>query len=529
MPQSVQLKDLPRRQQYLSRSGHGATLDIAKDWSWATFNSLTGYRSAETSQLFDQPGVGPEALGWSVPEWFSYMAYVDARYGDRPPSSNQGIVLFELANGEQTDADSISQEFRLTSNTDGRFDWIVGAYYKHDDINKKDQFYSENFFGVFANNQPIPNFLSTTSGQSNWHNDGKMKNYALFGQLGFKFTDSLKLSVGLRQTWDKKEGNVQGFVVEAGDRFNPNDPRAVVAMETLCRSPAGAVVPVPPGTQCLPPNKWTYGEGEGFQTDYSADWDELTPQATLEWRITDDVFTYLTYSEGFKGGGFDDTPSNIPQATTSFDPENVKNYEVGIKSMMWDRRLRINADVFYMDYTNLQVAQTNVACLCNLTDNAASAEIKGVEAEFELAPVEGLHLTLAGSYFDAKYKDFIESAIDPTTGLNLDSSGNRLQRTPDTQLSAGIDYRIGMVDLNVRYSWQSDMFWATDNIAKEPSYGLVDGRIAIEPEDSTWSVAVWGKNLTDELYRVNIIPFFGEEVSQFGPPRTYGVDLTLRY
>ena len=529
MPQSVQLKDLPRRQQYLSRSGHGATLDIAKDWSWATFNSLTGYRSAETSQLFDQPGVGPEALGWSVPEWFSYMAYVDATYGDRPPSSNQGIVLFELANGEQTDADSISQEFRLTSNTDGRFDWIVGAYYKHDDINKKDQFYGENFFGVFANNQPIPNFLSTTSGQSNWSNDGKVKNYALFGQLGFKFTDSVKLSVGLRQTWDKKEGNVQGFVVEAGDRFNPNDPRAVVAMETLCRSPAGAVVPVPPGTQCLPPNKWTYGEGEGFQTDYSADWDELTPQATLEWRITDDVFTYLTYSEGFKGGGFDDTPSNIPQATTSFDPENVKNYEVGIKSMIWDRRLRINADVFYMDYTDLQVAQTNAACLCNLTDNAASAEIKGVEAEFELAPVEGLHLTLAGSYFDAKYKDFIESAIDPTTGLNLDSSGNRLQRTPDTQLSAGIDYRIGMVDFNVRYSWQSDMFWATDNIAKEPSYGLVDGRIAIGPEDRTWSVAVWGKNLTDELYRVNIIPFFGEEVSQFGPPRTYGIDVTLRY
>ena len=276
---------------------------------------------------------------------------------------------------------------------------------------------SENFFGAFANNQPIPNFLSTTSGQSNWYNDGKMKNYAVFGQLGFKFTDSLKLSVGLRQTWDKKEGNVQGLVVEAGDRFNPNDPRAVVAMETLCRSPAGAVVPVPPGTQCLPPNKWTYGEGEGFQTDYSADWNELTPQATLDWRITDDIFTYLTYSEGFKGGGFDDTPANIPQATTPFDPEKAKNYEFGIKSMMWDRRLRINADVFYMDYTDLQVAQTNAACLCNLTDNAASAEIKGVEAEFELAPVEGLRLTLAGSYVDAKYKDFIESAIDPTTGL----------------------------------------------------------------------------------------------------------------
>jgi outer membrane receptor for monomeric catechols len=75
------------------------------------------------------------------------------------------------------------------------------------------------------------------------------------------------------------------------------------------------------------------------------------------------------------------TPLARAQATTPFDPEEVKNYEVGIKSTLWDRRLRINADVLYMDYTDLQVIQTNAACLCNQTSNAASAEIKGVEAE----------------------------------------------------------------------------------------------------------------------------------------------------
>ncbi len=73
------------------------------------------------------------------------------------------------------------------------------------------------------------------------------------------------------------------------------------------------------------------------------------------------------------------------------------------------------------------------------------------------------------------------------------------------------------------------MFWATDNIAKEPSYGLLDARIGFGPEDTSWQVAVWGKNVTDELYRSNIISFFGEEVSQFGPPRTYGVDLTFKF
>ena len=149
--------------------------------------------------------------------------------------------------------------------------------------------------------------------------------------------------------------------------------------------------------------------------------------------------------EGFKGWRLRHTPSTSAARHRSIR----RRSEHESNQSMIGPAAEHQRGVFYMDYTDLQVAQTNAACLCNLTDNAASAEIKGVEAEFELAPVEGLHLTLAGSYFDAKYKDFIESAIDPTTGLNLDSSGNRLQRTPDTQLSAGIDYFIVLVYFNV--------------------------------------------------------------------------------
>ena len=197
--------------------------------------------------------------------------------------------------------------------------------------------------------------------------------------------------------------------------------------------------------------------------------------------------------------------------------------------------MRLNADVFMMDYKDLQVTQTNAACLCNITDNAASAEIKGVEAEFTFAATDALRLSLAGSYVDATYEDFIESAINPTTGQRLVSSGNRLQRTPETQLTGGVDLtlpfgRIGdALNFRVNYTWQSDMFWATDNIAKEDAYGLLDVRVALSPPSSPWAVAVWGKNLTDELYRSNIISFFGEEVSQFGIPRTYGADFSWKF
>ena len=286
---------------------------------------------------------------------------------------------------------------------------------------------------------------------------------------------------------------------------------------------------------CVAPNQWIFSAGTGFATDYSKTWSETTPQATLDWQVTDTFFTYATVAKGFKGGGFDDTPANVAQATTPFDPETATNYEIGIKTDFLDNRMRLNADVFYMDYKDLQVTQTNAACLCNITDNAASAEIKGVEAEFAFAATERLRLTLAGSYVDAKYQDFIESAIDPTTGRNLDSSGNRLQRTPETQLTGGVDLSLPLgqlgdaLNFRVNYTWQSDMFWATDNIAKEDAYGLLDVRVALSPPSSPWAVALWGKNVTDELYRVNIISFFGEEVSQFAAPATYGVDFSWKF
>jgi iron complex outermembrane receptor protein len=539
MAQSLQLVGERRKQQYLERDGWGLTLDIEKDFEPFTFNSLTGYRTVDSKQFYDQTGIGPEALNWDVNQWLAFVAWTDANYGSSPIIPiNNGRFLFAQPVVEWVDGDQLSQEFRFTSNKpDSRFDWIAGLYGKTDNIDKTDHFKGENFLGslITGGNNP----LSTLSGENRWINEGEITNTAVFGQVGFKFTDAIKLSVGLRYTKDEKEGVIDALVVETGDRFNPADPRANVTIEALCRAPDGTIIRTATGgtgvAVCAPPNRWIYSAGEGFRTSYSEEWTETTPQAILEWKATDDLFLYATYAEGFKGGGFDDTPQNPEQTTTPFDPEKAKNYEIGFKSSLLDRTMRLNAAFFYMDYTDLQVTQTNAACLCNLTDNAASAEIKGVEAEFLVAPVDNFRFSLAGSYVDATYEDFLETAIDPTTGQRLDSSGNRLQRTPETQISTGIDWSLALgewgnaLNLRLNYTWQSDMFWATDNIAEEGSYGLIDASIALAPEGAPWQVALWGRNLDDELYRVNIIPFFGEEVSQFGPPRTYGVDFTYRF
>lgn len=160
--------------------------------------------------------------------------------------------------------------------------------------------------------------------------------------------------------------------------------------------------------------------------------------------------------------------------------------------------------------------------------NAADAAIKGVEYEVRVLPTEWLTLFAAGSFLDTEYKDY----IDPLRGI--DYSGNQLQRTPDFQYTIGADIDLRLTDsldfvAALNYSYQDQMFWGPDNHNEEPGYGLLNGRIGVASADGRWTATIWGKNMSDELYRVSIIPFAGDEVSVFGAPQTYGVRFSARY
>ena len=500
--QSVQYAgDASPTQQFMNRRGVGLVADIQKDFNGFAFNSLTGYRDGRGRQLYDQTGSGPEALGWNVARWQAYTAFVAAT---RPAGNgDNGLFLFAEPVNEVANIKQFSQELRLTSNNkESRVDWIAGVYLKKDTIDKVDHFIGETFLG---------GPLATLSGETLWDNRGKIDNSAAFAQLGLKLTSRVKLSAGVRYTKDKKNGNVSGTAIATGDRFNPGD--------LLALTPLAA----------------TFRAGTGYATPYEQSWSKTTPQASLEITQSRNLFLYATVATGFKGGGFDDTPTSALAAQHPFNPEEATNYEGGFKSTMFERRLRLNVSAFYMNYKDLQVVQTNAACLCNLTDNAANAKLKGVEGEFELAPTGSFKLFASGSYVDAKYKDFIETAINPATGQRLVSSGNRLQRTPASQFSGGMDVTTNLgkwhdaLNLRASYTWQGDMKWATDNIAEEEAYGLFDARIGLAPREAKWQVSLYGKNLADKLYRVNIIHFFGEEVSQFGAPRTYGAEVSFSF
>ncbi len=508
-PEPVQYSTIPGDSlQFYDREATSLTLKLEKDFSQSTLTAITGYRDGNGESQYSQTGLGPDAPNVQDTFFAAFNDFVNSGFTDQAALGtvvNMGLA-FDFPVREKEDLQQFSQELRLVSNyDDSRFDWIVGGYYQLDKIEKNDIFWGENLVDLVDDGGAL-------NGESMWDNESETESYAAFAQVGFRILDSLKLTLGGRYTEDEVDGHVDAVANVLGDKFSPGD---MIPIVPLTGEPDGMGGLIP------------YGQGEGYSTDYGETWSESTLQGILEWEVNDDVMLYASVSQGYKSGGFQDTPPNTFGAITPYEPETVLSYELGIKSELWDNRMRVNGAIFSMDYQDLQVEFTNDVCLCNIVSNASDASINGAELEVQLAASDSLYVWFSGSYVDGQYEDYIIS-----TG---DFSGNQMQRTPETQISTGFEYNLGTGDwenaflIRLAYTWQDEMPWAHTNVSWEEDYGLLDGRLAFSPPGQSFTVAAWGKNLTDEEVRANVIEFLGGDMSLYTPPRTYGLEFTYDF
>jgi len=383
--------------------------------------------------------------------------------------------------------ETISQEFRLVSdNPDSKFDWILGVFHQEDDVLRFD-----------SNVATTSTTIAALSGTFLYRNDAHLKTSAIFGQIGYEITDQLKVTAGLRYTKDDKQGRRNAACLEDG-----GDGLCVAAL--------------------------VLAKGQSFTVDYGDKWSAVTPQAIVEYRPNEQVMIYGSVAKGFKGGGWDHLPSTAQAAAIGYDPEKVTNYEIGFKSDLFDRRLRLNVAAFKMDYKDLQSQQLVLECLCLITSNAGTAKIKGIEAEATFVVTEGLTLTAAGSVLDAKYDKFVD-------GAGVSFSGNRIQRSPENKFDLGAEYVFGTgnwdqaFSLRANYTRQGKSYWTPNNTIMQKPFSVVDASLRIQPPQAAWSLTVWGKNLGDELYAVAAQSFFGDLMNYYAPPKTYGVDLSYQF
>jgi iron complex outermembrane receptor protein len=319
-----------------------------------------------------------------------------------------------------------SQEVRLSFDTlDSRLKGQVGVYYLHEDNNRTEDL-KQDF--------PAP----AQTGVATYPQAVKGTSWAIFGQASYSFTDALTATVGLRQTWEKKDGHFIGQKVSG------------------------------PG---LPPPL-----AANYDVSASKKWNALTPRFALDYQMTPDALVYASATRGFKSGGFQGLAGNAASQSTPYDPEYAWSYEGGMKTQFWDRKALFNASIFQTNYKDLQVSQLVPLC-CVVVGNAATAKIKGAEFEMVLRPVAGLQIDGSYARLDAKFTDF-------AAGASADFTGKDLPRSPKDKVHLGVQY---IADLQgwealarVDYTNQSHMYFEASNIPqqKQEGYINVDARMS---------------------------------------------------
>ncbi|KQM21077.1 TonB-dependent receptor [Novosphingobium sp. Leaf2] len=481
--------------QRISVDGLYANLDY--DTGIGTITSVTGYRSQKSRIPNSYAGATAIASDGQ------YLSFFDATRDDNRKTWQQ--------------------ELRFASDFKGPFNFVGGGFYQRDKID-------------FCVSQVL-GFLDLTSGPlpfGNWNdtpyllcNAQKAKSRAVFLEGTLKLGEKLTLTAGGRYTWDDKtwRGRQQTFIPALNGGFDPTITINEPLDASVYNYPAGVVT-------------------------VKGKWRQPTYRANLSFQATDDLFLFGGYSRGYKGGGFNDQIGGFAAfgadldafraAARPTDPEKADSFEVGLKSQFLDNRVRFNVTGFYVKYKDLQ-KQLNVPIVVNgqpnqvtLFVNAASATVKGIEAELSATPVDGLTLRGVLGYQDGKYNSYTAA----NAGYDLASAP--LDRAPKWQWTVDAAYSIPLgsdhkltLNGNVAYTGRNLNTQAIDDPLGNTFLNartLVNGSITLAQADDKYYVRAIGRNLTDKRYRVGIQNVAGLWLnSQYGAPRYFGVELGVSF
>ncbi len=373
-------------------------------------------------------------------------------------------------------ARQVSEEIRFASPSSDRFTYLAGLYY----------------FGQVLNSyRPVT--LSTdfpVQGQLNDIVQTDTTSFAGFGNADYHFTDRLTLDVGLRYTWEhKKLSFVQDQLLVLGyPAFDFDD-------------------------------KFT-------ETDFA-------PTASLSYQFSPAITGYGKISRGFKSGGWN--PDITTTSNIAFGPENVTNYEAGVRTRLLDDRLGINATVFYMDYKDLQVSEFLGTLAGYVIRNAAAAKARGTELELNAKPLSWLDISSGAAYNAATYTKF-----DSGTGASY--AGEQLQNAPrfSGYLSSDAHFpaaSLGKFFIHGDFRYQSRVYFDDARTVSpvgpfaQGGYGLLNVRSGLDLP-SNIEVSLFAQNVTDRRYLLNRgsdALGLGLIADIYSPPRMFGVRLDYKF
>jgi iron complex outermembrane receptor protein len=279
------------------------------------------------------------------------------------------------------------------------------------------------------------------------------------------------------------------------------------------------------------------------------DGEEWDYRFSIDYRFSPEVMVYATTGTGFKGGGIGPRPFNPAQAR-GFGPETLTSYELGVKTDLWDRRVRFNVAAFYSEYDGIQLALLSCPQFggpgpCALPQNAGDAHIQGVEAEVFARPIDGLQIDGSLSWIDFEYQCVFPSVVG-VPGPNECTSdpavvgllGERPPALPEWKWSWGVQYDIPIAGGVLTPRFDMSYFGSTSGGLTSggfplPSFTLANARVTWRDNDDDWQVAFEVTNLFEDYYYLTTFDLRGAGAgfvkAQPGRPREWAITVTRRF
>ena len=487
-------------------------------------------------------------IDWQFSEHYTLTAVSGYDYGNWYERSDDGalwkadtgdVLHIDDPNLYSSSINAWSQEVRIASHDTGAFGWLAGGYYGHDSTHYVEQFhfFDSTFQGFYAPQQPL---LWGFDEYNNFDQDRTSK--ALFFNANYDVAPNVKLRGGVRYT--KDDITIRNFYALLGGMtnrpiVNGPDSYPIVWTQTIpyVTNIAFEVWSAP--DSLAPP--------AGLVPNFSHDTSNTSAMAGVDWKIASDVLGYFTFSQGYRGAAFNGQAFNNDSELTFANPETLNAYEVGIKSELLDRRLQLNGAVFYYDYKNQQFLDTYCAYpdfygpdTCGGAGfklvNAPKSKVYGGEIEMHAKVTADLDVQANLGLLHSEYTELY------LRGANR--SGNHLIMAPDVSAGLVVDWRaarfaIGDLHLEVDGNYYSRQYFDAMNTERisQGNYEVYNARVSLlATGDNHLSFALWGKNLGDEQYlsyglaqRNPSDGGLGFDYTLVGEPRTYGLEVTVRY
>lgn len=439
----------------------------------STEGDLTDFQSGLASDL-----TWDLANGYQLKLISGYRDWTNVQY-----QASQGNVPMELQR-RTTNAGSQnhSEELQLLSPEtllDNRLSFVAGLFYFDEayDLGQNIDL-SQDYCDTFIRTTSTAARVALCRAQprdaaSVWYFSQDTESVAAYTQATFKFTEKFDVTGGIRYSKDKKKGTFRAIT------------RNVTAAQAA-----------------------------EVTNDLRLTDSQVTYRVNGTYKPNDDVMVFASFSTGFKSGGFDSAPATTGPtgaAGRTFLPETVDNYEFGVKSQLFDRRLTANITAFRSRIDDLQFRTFDG--LQFRTRNNGKVRQQGIEFDTLARPIPPLTLTLSGTYLDSEYLEFKGAPGLPGFGGAQDLTGERLPYSPKWQGAASAQY-VGDLMGNMTWMVRADMSFTSSNLlasagdnnpdSRQAGYTTFAGRIAIRGPEERWSVALVGQNLSNKDFCTGI-------------------------